>query len=223
VSSIEDLKTIVSSRLGFARTNNFVVMLPSFSQNILRDFIPRVAGFNESLPSKRELNILCKNVALPGKQMLTTDRRVGMEVQKVAYGYAVEDVSMTFHVLNDYGIINYLNAWRQSMIDENFHTARYKNEYQKPIMIYQLRKPIFTSDIANLGPVSISADIGGGKVYGVELLNAFPTTISTINFSNELDGLVEVTVSFSYTNWRKKDVNALEDLVSFDVNVGQIF
>lgn len=223
MSSIEDLKTIVSSRLGFARTNNFLVMMPSFDTNILRDFIPRIPGINESLPSKRELNILCKNVSLPGKQVLTHDKRIGMEYQKVAYGYAVDDVSMTFHVLNDYAIIHYLNAWRANIISEEFQTARYKNEYQRPIQIYQLRKPILTSNLLEAGPLSISTDIGGGKVYGVELKNAFPTTINSIDFSNELDGLVEVTVQFSYTNWIEKKVNLLDDVLSFDVNIGQIF
>lgn len=225
MSSIDDLKTAVSSRLGMARSNSYLVMLPLIGDDSplsalgLGQLIPSVPGVTETLPDKRELNILCKNVSLPGKQILTHDKRIGMEFEKVAYGYAVSEVTMNFFVLNDYGIINYLNAWRGRTINENFHAAQYKSVYQKPISVYQLRKPFVSDPGIQVGPVSLDLEVGGGKVYGVKLIDAFPTTVNQIDFSNELDGLIEVTVSFSYTNWIKEEVSLTDQFFNLGINI----
>ena len=45
--------------------------------------------------------------------------------------------------------------------------------------------------------------IGGGTVYSVDLIDAFPVNTSAIELNNELDGLVQLTVSFAYTNWKR--------------------
>jgi len=231
-NSINDLKTLVSSRLGFARTNEFLVQLPTmplvnnnnFLDRIgLTSMVPSVPGITENIPSPREVNILCKNVTLPGKRVLSAERRIGMEFETMAYGYAVDNVSMTFHVLNDYGIVEYFNNWRNLTIDENTHLAKYANSYKHPVNIIQLKKPIISSGQTG-GLLNVSASFGGGKVYQVDLIKAYPTTVSTINLSNDLDGLVEVTVELSYKNWRKKDVTLKDVLTpSFSVSAGQIF
>ena len=41
------------------------------------------------------------------------------------------------------------------------------------------------------------------SVYSVELIDAFPTTVGGVNLNNDPDGLIELAVSFSYTNWRQ--------------------
>lgn len=231
-NSINDLKTLVSSRLGFARTNEFLVQLPTMPQSNNNEFLnqigltsmlPTIPGVEERVPTPRELNILCKNVGLPGKRILSTERRIGMELETMAYGYAVDNVSMTFHVLNDYGIIEYFNNWRNLTIDEDTHVAKYANSYKQIVNIIQLRKPVVSTGQSE-GPLRLSASFGGGKVYQIDLIKAYPISVSTINLSNDLDGLVEVTVELSYKNWRKKDIT-LEDVItpSFRVNPGQIF
>jgi len=48
---------------------------------------------------------------------------------------------------------------------------------------------------------------GGGSVYSVQLIDAFPTTVTSIDLNNELDGLVQVTAQFSYTRWKAIDDN----------------
>ena len=95
--------------------------------------------------SPRELNILCSNATLPAKITLTSERRIGMEFQKVAYGYAVDDVSMTFYLMNDYGVKEYFDAWRNTAIPEegsNAFTSNYKSQYAKTVTIHQLRQPL---------------------------------------------------------------------------------
>ena len=97
--SIDNLKSKIQQRGGLARPNRFLVELPP------------LAGV-----STEEMNILCRSARLPGKQILTADRRIGMEFEKIAYGYAVEDVTMSFLMLKDYSIKKYFDAWRDSVM-----------------------------------------------------------------------------------------------------------
>lgn len=225
MSTIEELKTISNAKLGFARNNQFMVELPKIGQGggfggFLGSLLPlpAIPGIVEGTPTTRDMNILCSNVSLPGKQILTTDRRVGMEMSKVAYGYAVPEVSMTFYLMNDYGVKNYFDAWVDTMLDQDAGTTKYKDKYEHPIVIHQLRRPL-TGVSKNIGPLSLNLGIGGGSVYICELEQAFPTTINAIDLNNELDGLVQLNVSFSYTKWRSRPVK-LEPKQLFDFDIG---
>ena len=202
-NSIEDIKALMNTKLGFARANKFLVTLPTVGVGggLLAGIIGAFNGGGGGA-SPRELNILCSNATMPAKQVLTNDRRIGMEFQKVAYGYAVDDVSMTFYLMNDYGIKDYFDSWRSTILDEFGQASNYKNEYAKTVTIHQLRQPLkgFSKQV---GPIRFNAGLGGGSVYSVDLLDAFPIASSAIELNNELDGLVQLTVTFAYTNWRR--------------------
>ena len=238
MATVDELKTIASSRLGFARSNNFLITVEPLGNSglggllkgvvgdtlgdALGGFIPSVPGLlnDGAVPSSREINILCKNASIPGKQILTADRLIGMRNEKVAYGYAVGEVNLTFYLMNDYGIMNYINEWQKLILDEDTMTVGYKDNYAKRVVIHQLRKPLVGLSAA-AGPISINIGAGGGSVYSVELIDAFPTQISSIDFSNDMDGLVEVSVSLSYT--RHKKITASQNFLNVSIGAGQIF
>tara|TARA_B100000085_G_scaffold243690_1_gene235768 strand:+ start:1782 stop:2453 length:672 start_codon:yes stop_codon:yes gene_type:complete len=210
--SIEELKALANTKLGFARPNRFLVTLPSLGGG-------GIFGFFTGGASPRELNILCSNASLPAKTVLTNERRIGMEFQKVAYGYAVDDVSMTFYCMNDYGIKEYFDTWKDSILPEQSdtygYTTSYKNEYAKTITIHQLRQPLVGLS-KQVGPIRFSGGLGGGTVYSVDLLDAFPINTSAIELNNELDGLVQLTVTIAYTNWRRS--KSTQNFINADVN-----
>lgn len=165
MASIEDLKSLISSKGGASRSNLFKVILQP------------LAGVTTD-----ELNIICRDVQLPGRQILTRERIIGLQTRKIAYGFAQEDVSMTFLLLNDYGAKRYFELWQNLAINQQTFEIGYKKDYSRPVSIYQL-------------------DQLGRTVYKCDLLEAFPTTINAIPLNNEENGLVEVNVQLSYTNW----------------------
>ena len=215
-NSIEDIKALMNTKLGFARPNKFLVTLPTVGVGggLLNGIIGAFSGMGGGA-SPRELNILCSNATMPAKQVLTNDRRIGMEFQKVAYGYAVDDVSMTFYLMNDYGIKDYFDSWRSTILDEFGQASNYKNEYAKTVTIHQLRQPLkgFSKQV---GPIRFNAGLGGGSVYSVDLLDAFPIASSAIELNNELDGLVQLTVTFAYTNWRR--ASGGQNFINMDID-----
>ena len=215
-NTIEDLKALVNTKLGFARPNKFLVTLPTVGVGggLLAGIIGAFSGMGGGA-SPRELNILCSNVTMPGKQILTNDRRIGMEFQKVAYGYAVDDVTMTFYLMNDYGVKDYFDSWRSTILDEEGQESNYKNEYAKTVTIHQLRQPL-KGFSKQLGPIRFNAGLGGGSVYSVNLIEAFPISASAIELNNDLDGLVQLTVTFAYTNWRR--TRGVQNFINMDID-----
>jgi hypothetical protein len=202
MATIDQFKSMASLKMGFARSNQFLVELPT---NLGGK--PGATGFvgilNKigSLLGGDNMNILCSQAQLPGKAILTHDRFVGMEAQKVAYGYNAPPVTMTFYCMNDYSIVKYFDEWRALTINEETGEAYYKKTYVRPVKVHQLRKPIIGKTVG-AGPIRINIGLGAGTVYGVELIDAFPVSVSTIELSNELDGLVQLNVEFAYTNWK---------------------
>jgi hypothetical protein len=192
MASIEDLKGKLISKGGLASANQFAVVLPG-----------QVGG---TKIDTRSASLLCKNVTMPGRQITTLDRQIGIHNEKVVNGFLVEDVNMTFHVLNDYGVKKYFDDWTGLMVGHaskgsvSHGAIGWKKDYVADITIHQLRKPQVRLGF-DLGPLDINFDILGESIYTVKLLEAFPTNISTIQLSDELDGLVEVNATFAYTNW----------------------
>ena len=123
VQTIDDLKALISKKGGVARSNVFAVALPP------------IAGLRS-----RELNLLCSNVNLPGRQIMTQERDIGLITQKVANNQAYDDVSLTFRCLNDYGIREYFEAWQNLCIDQASLEVGYLNEYAFNIKIHQLAR-----------------------------------------------------------------------------------
>jgi hypothetical protein len=241
MSSIDQLKALASQKGGMARPNVFRVFLPS---------MPGATA--------REINLLCKDVSLPGRQILTRERTIGLTRRKIAYGYAQEDVSMTFLCLNDYGIKKYFDVWQNRSVNQTTKEIQYTNDYTFPVKIEQLRKgmslpvyktalniPTLPTSIQNrlpsvqlggfnldLAQGEFSSDFitGDDVVYSVTLEDAFPTTMNAIQLNNEQDGLVELNIQLSYTNWiantnEYTEPNDLKDLanVALGTALGKLF
>ena len=133
----------------------------------------------------------------------------------MAYGYQIDDVVLTFYMMNDYGVKEYFDTWRNIVINENSMESNYKNDYARTITIHQLRQPLagFTKQ---LGPIRFRGGLGGGTVYSVDLLEAFPVSTSEIALNNELDGLVQMSVVIGYTNWRRSTNK--EGFINMDID-----
>ena len=189
MASIEQLKASVSRGRGFARSNSFVVTLPSLGKY-----------------DTTNLNVLCSNVNLLGRQILTQERLIGIKGRKMPSGFASDDVSMIFYVMNDYLIKEYFEEWQNLVINQDTHEISYPAAYKQDVIIGQFQKGMaFDFPVDRIFGINIDIDIRTREkiIYQCKLLEAFPTTMSVIELSNELDGLVQLNVQLSYTNWQK--------------------
>jgi len=185
--NIDQLKGVASKSRGFASANQFLVELPP------------VGGYNTN-----DLNILCTNVNLPGRQIMTQERLIGLKARKMPTGFASDDINLTFHVMNDYSIRKYFEAWQNKVINQDTFEIGYANNFTEQVRIKQLRKGMaFDFPIDKIFGLNLDLDIRTREsvVYTCLLKDAFPTTMNTIEFSDEQDGLVKLNVQLSYTNW----------------------
>jgi hypothetical protein len=196
MASIEELKGMVNAGKGFALPNQYMVEFP------------QIPGSNLSA---RERNVLCRTTRLPGRQILTASREVGLMKQGVATGYATTDVTMSFHVLNDYKTRDYFDKWQNLIVDQNSQQIRYANEYKKTVKVYQLEKGR-AYDVGGLNfnvfgiGINLDFDLRTSDkiIYGVELESAFPVTVNGIDLADgSTDQTIEVSVSLSYKNWKR--------------------
>lgn len=165
MSSIEDLKGKIGG--GISRADRYKVILPG-----------------EFGVDGETINTLCRAANIPGRQIVTNERTIGMMTQKMPYAFLSEDVTLTFLLTQDYSLRKYFEEWQSKIIGLDTYEVAYKSEYARTVTIQQL----------NHGDESV--------VYGVNLIKAFPTTINAIELSDtNQNQLVELTVQLSYTVW----------------------
>ena len=188
--NIDQLKGVASKGRGFAFANQYFVELPP------------IGGFDTS-----DLNILCTNVNLPGRQIMTQERLIGIKARKMPTGFASDDISLTFHVMNDYNIRKYFETWQNKVINQDTFEIGYANNYTEQVRVKQLKKGMaFDFPIDKIFGLNLDLDIRTREsiVYECTLKDAFPTTMNAIEFTDEQDGLVKLNVQLSYTNWTSK-------------------
>jgi hypothetical protein len=207
-STIDEFKSAVGKGNGFARTNLYSVMLPSFG----------------NLETSRNLSLFCSNVTLPSRQLSTVERRINTDLDQVAYGYVNPNISMTFRIMNNQSVRTYFENWQSRALGavsdtDGEYVSAYPDDYVQPIHIYQLRKgtalPLYTRDFGiNRGPINLNftldLDIGtkGVATYHWILERAYPVSITYETLSdNSKDEISEVSIEFAYRRWKGEELN----------------
>lgn len=199
--SIDQLKGLISSKGGMAKANMFRVILPP------------IRGIDA-----REVNLLCKATNIPGRQIMTHERTIGIKTQKVAYGFTKEEVNMTFHILNDYGIRNYFEQWQNAAVNMTTYEVGYKADYALDVKIQQLKPgfslPIYSTNENTLFDIDLDFITSDQVVYECTLQNAFPTTLNAIELNNDPNGIVELNVQMSYEDWKNSAIEPEDTTLS---------
>lgn len=209
MANIDQLKGLVSQKRGLARGN------------VYRVFFPAIPG-----ATSREVNLLCTSVNIPGRQIMTQEKKIGLINQKIAYDHAYDDVQLSFLLLNDYGIRTYFERWQDLAINQSTLEVGYLRDYAFDIRIQQLTKgfdlPVYQTPLGipkipsliqqalpKFGPINLaqgSLEVSflnsNQIVYECTLIDAFPTTMNAIELGNgQEENIMELGVQLSYKNW----------------------
>lgn len=185
---IERIKSYVDARGGVARGNLYYVKLP---------FLPNVIY-------EDELDVLCTNVNMPGRQILTTERLIGVKGYKMPTGFASDDISMSFLLTNTYSIKDYFEQWQNLVVNQDTYEIGYPDAYGYDVVVRQLKRSPGLFNLRRgflLGGPQAGAITSADIVHAVRLRKAFPTTMSAVELSNDNEGLMQLTVQLSYRNW----------------------
>jgi len=134
-----------------------------------------------------QLDLQCDAVTFPGKQILTQETYTDMRASKKVYAFTNDDVTITFNLSNNWFAWEYLKTWQSygiSNLDQlNNYYVNFKNEYTMDVDIHHL-------------------DSKGDVRKKVRLLNAYPTTLNSMELGNQNENtILRCTAVLSYDNW----------------------
>jgi hypothetical protein len=192
--SIDSIKSEISHRGGLAKSNRYGVWIfhpVMFSEDYdpatgLGDWLTNNGrNSKEEMGSVESILLLCNTCSIPGRRILTTESTHNHNLSKKPYSVMTEEVTMTFLLTNDYYIKKYFDKWQDMIIDSSHehYKAFYKRDYVTDVYIEQLTSNDLTS-------------------YEVKLENAYPIQVSSIELGNANEGVLEVSVTWEYDNWR---------------------
>lgn len=187
------------SRYGTLQTNRFEVV-----------FQPPVGIYSVLNRDSVELmTFRAETVKLPGLNLSTYDsRRYGVgPIIKVPTNVQFSDVDMTFIETSNKDVfdifyqwtnlaVNYRDLPETSGIDRQVFTTEYKDRLASRMVEIRVYNNRGVAGNEN----SINSD---GPVATVELIDAFPTSVSDTQLSwSDNNSLYKVNVQFAYTSWR---------------------
>ena len=189
--NIDNLKSTISKKGGLAPSNRFNVIFAPPAVSLLNLNVENIIGsvisgnFNAGnlLNDPRDISILCKSVTLPGRTLSTFEHDHDRQQNKYPYTFIDEDVTMTFHLTNDYYMRNMLEQWQSGIFNTESYVTGFKNDYSVDVIIQQLNQK-------NI------------PVYGVKLEKAYPVSYESITLDNSQENSVnEMSVTFAYNKF----------------------
>ena len=204
MASIDTLKSAISNHGGVAHPNRFNVIFTPPKMSLLNknpaNLIGNLASGSLSLRNlindPRDISLLCESVSLPGRNISTLDYQSGRGSRKQPYTFVDSEVSMSFLLTSDFYIKTMFDTWLENIFDTENYYVGYKKHYTTDVTIQQLNKK-------NI------------PVYGVRLVNAFPTSVADIALDNTTSDTVQkMSATFSY------DKFVAEDALSSTIGAG---
>ena len=186
--NIDDLKATIGKKGGLAPANRFNVIFapPAVSllninpQGIVSSLLSGNFSAGNLINDPRDISILCKTVNIPGRTLSTYEHDHDRQQNKYPYTFIDEDVTMTFHLTNDYYMRNMLEQWQSGIFNTESYVTGFKNDYSVDVIIQQLNQK-------NI------------PVYGVKLEKAYPVSYQSISLDNSSENaVIEMSVTFAY-------------------------
>lgn len=180
--TIDQFKSTVGKRNGIANTNRFAITITPPTQTLLN--LGGLIGGGPLINDPRDVNILCKSCSLPGKLIMTGDYDpYDAFPRKYPQSTVQEDVEFTFLLTNDFYAKKLFDKWQSSIIDQSSQLVSYDSTYKTDVFIQELNKE-------------------NNPVYAVRLRDAFPTSVNSIDLSNDnTDTVAEVSVNMTYSRF----------------------
>jgi hypothetical protein len=135
----------------------------------------------------------CETLAIPGYTIATKEIRTYGERREYAYAKMFDTMTMGFYMSDQLSEFKYFNSWMDHIYDRG--RVRYYNEYTSNMKIYQLSGYENGVDEEDLR-----------VVMEVELLDAYPKSISPLQLGHGLQGQIQkMTTDVMYRKATYKD------------------
>lgn len=149
---------------------------------------PNVLG--RSIEEARVVSLLCEISNFPPLNLSVKPFKIfGPSYQRpITSEYGGDGISMTFHVDRDMSLKRFFDDWAEGIVRRQDFTVNYQFDYATTINIRQL-------------------DEENNITYEIELLEAFPRSITLMDLNNSAQGQTHrLNIIFAYRYWRRTDI-----------------
>ena len=192
---------------GVARSNRFLIRLFPPDQSV-SDAARSVIGANplETNSMIRNVELMCTQVKLPHRDVLTTNHVTYGPGRKMPYAYAYgSEIDCMF--IGDKFLRQraFFENWQLKMHSLSTHHLEYYDDYVGSMEIYQLGS--FKEDDGD------NAYIDNHRItYGVKLHEVYPETIGEIQYQSLTDDMIpmDIPVKFAYRTWENITLDSIK-------------
>jgi hypothetical protein len=191
IGSINEILGLGRSKDGISRPNRYeVTLLPptgsrgtGMSKNT--NIFTKIMGEFMGDGTVRATGLRCESIAFPGRNLDTTpDDNIYGPAREIVKGYSFGDVNATFQCSSDMKEKKYIETWQRLAFNTQTWAMGYYNDYVGSVQIHSL-------------------DEQDNKVYGVELVEAFPKSIGQQALAyGQGSSYQTLSVTFSYRYWK---------------------
>ena len=179
------------SKDGFARANRYEVMLnaPTGEKGTgkanLQNIFSQIMGQAKGDGTVRKTGLRCESISFPGRNLDTTpDTNIYGPTREIVNGFSFAEITGVFVCSSDMREKLFFETWQRLAFDPQSWALGYYDDYVGSVDIHQL-------------------DEQDNKRYGVQLIEAFPKTISEQSLGyGQNDTLHRISVTFSYRYWK---------------------
>ena len=174
----DSLRGLLMQENGLASNNRWLVILPPISGK------PKVGGGACDQYNTNDLNVMCTSARIPGKQLQTIERRVGVVSNKVAVGFETGEAAFTFYLTHKYTARKYFQDWMDRVVSRSPpYDVGFFDDYKEDMYVQQQDKL-------------------GERVAITKLKECFPVNIAEIELNNQAQSAaIELTVTIAYKDY----------------------
>ena len=138
----------------------------------------------------RRVRAFCSAIEMPDREVVTKEVRHGnAPARKVVYDFKSGDITATFYADKFLRERSYFELWQKAAINNNSsYNTNYYDNYVTNLNIFQLGQYASRQERDDI-------------TYGVQLIDAFPSTIEKVSYSADANTVQTVSVTFTFRNW----------------------
>ena len=174
----DNLRGLLMQEEGLAANNRWLVILPSINGK------SKVGGGSCGNYNANDLNLICTSARIPGKQISTIERKVGVATTKTAVGFEAGEAAFTFYLTHKYSARKYFQDWMDRVVSRMPpYDVGFFDDYKEDIIVQQQDKK-------------------GSHVAITKLKDCYPVNMAEIELNNQAQqAALELTVTIAFKTY----------------------
>ena len=136
----------------------------------------------------RRVRAFCNAINMPDREIIMKEVKHNGPARNIAYDFKSGDVNATFFADKFLRERSYFELWQKSAFSTTNFNYNYYDDYVTNLNIFQLGQYASRQERDDV-------------TYGVQLIDAFPKTISAVDYSAEANTVQTFSVTFSFRYW----------------------